>query len=908
MGMSDSTDSRVDIEILAEEYLERRRKGEAVSVDDYANDHPDLADEIREVFPAFEAMQSLASDWKRTVADNQKVGPELPFQLGDFVLEREIGRGGMGIVYEAQNTNLQRQVAVKLLKSSSLHNEKDIARFHREARAAAALHHTNIVPVFGFGEAEGFHYLAMQLIGGTGLDAYIDELRSQQDQESASSPAQSQQVTGAAEVHPTKIKGSPGTAATQKSPNEGQRCVSGAAKSGHDNPDSEYGSPTFWRQVALIGVQAANALHHAHTHGTVHRDIKPGNLLLDDEGVVWVADFGLARQNADGNLTQSGVLSGTLRYLAPEHFHGQCDERTDQHGLGLSLYELVTLQSATGNGSSHAEVMRRITEAKTTPPRQINPEIPRDLETIILKAISPEATKRFVSCQMLAEDLQRFADGRPIQSRPTTRIERLWRWANRNPALAVSTALSATLLMMVAAVAVLGYQAERQQRQRAESTSEYALQALDTVFDRYGRSQRSSEFVGDGAPTAVLTKDAATMLEELLPIFDALAAMDDQSSGVQLRAVTARRRVGRIQQQLGNFDEAINAYHQTIGSYHQLPDIDANNRGMLIAGLLNDIGTCQLMLGQNDVAHASHSSALQQLLELPETSASELKYQLARTHYLLTRKLKPGQSPTTIDSFRLESLNSNRRPPPRPGKLPFPGDRRRQSRGGPGGPPRSSFTPPGRPPGQRSIADMRNLEAAIALLESLEAESGNQPRVQHLLAICLKAIASGPFFPKQPDEKAAEERALAILSELAEEHPNVPEYLQSLAETLAGLDTMPDGAISSEDLAAAERRLRKALAVGTDLVSQHPYVPEYTLTLIHTNNKLAHILERKSEASRSHRNELKIEAITAYQSAANLQAGLVKRFPDAASYQDWLKQFQRSIISLELDLAESGNR
>lgn len=856
--MSETDDTRVDIEILAEEYLNRRRNGEAVTVDDYADRHPELADEIREVFPAFEAMQSLASDWKRSVAGSSKVGPDLPFQLGDYRLEREIGRGGMGVVYEAQHTNLRRRVAVKLLKSSSLNDDKDVARFHREARAAAALHHTNIVPVFDFGEAEGFHFIAMQLIHGKGLDAFIDEFRARKDH-------------------------------------------------GRNDPNIstglQYGSPEFWQQVATIGVQAANALHYAHSHRTIHHDVKPGNLLLDGEGVVWVADFGLARQSAVDNSTQSGVLAGTLRYLSPEHFRGECDERTDQYGLGLSLYELVTLHSANGDSGSHAEIIRRITEAKITTPRQINSAIPRDLETIILKAVAPDPSHRFANCQTLADDLRRFAEGRPIQARPFTRIERLWRWSKRNPALAASVAMSMALLVMVAVVSAAGYRAERLLRHRAEATSTYAVQALDTVFDRYAQSGQSSEFLGDASPTtAVLTKDAAEMLERLLPIFNRLATMEDQSPEVRLRSITAQKRVGDIHQRLGKYEAAIDAYRKAIFEYQQLSSTDDSDYQMRIAGLYNDIGSSQLMLGQMDEAAASHESALLQLQALPDQESDEVRYRLARTHYLLTRRLLPGQSPTMVDDFAADP--PGHRPGPPPGFGPPPDDGTRPPRGRP---PRGAGRPPrgDAPAGGGSTAETaEHLHAAIDLLESEQGTTPSDPAKRHLLATCLRSLGSDDFSGKQPEQRAAENRALEILTQLVADDPDVPEYLHSLVDALAAINTQDMRAIYPEDLEIAEQRLRRAVVAGRDLVDQHSYVPEYSLTLIHAYNKLANVLEHRSmEAGRPERKFLQ-SALEQYESAARLQSILVKRFPEAAAYQAWLKQFEHSVERLKNEIAD----
>ena len=858
-------DGRVPVEVLAEEYLERRSRGEAVTVEDYVAKHPDLAEDIREVFPALEALKSLSKEWKRSVTDNNQSGPELPFQLGEYRLERQIGRGGMGIVYEAEHTSLRRRVAIKLLRMFSLNTSSDIERFHKEAQAAARLHHTNIVPVFDFGEEDGFHYIAMQLIQGEGLDSIVDRLRLQ---------------TAASNL-PTVPKNNVLSAATRVATPPFDQM------GGTDHDDLEfkrlhYSSPGYWNEVAAIGIQAANGLNYAHSQGIIHRDIKPANLLLDANRVVWVADFGLARQDQDGKPTQSGILSGTLRYLAPEHFHGFCDARTDQYGLGLSLYELVTLRPATGDSGSHAEVIRRITEAKVTPPRQLNPDIPRDLETIILKAIAAQPDHRFSSCKALAEDLQRFVEGRPIQSRPVTRIERLWQWAKRYPALATATATSATLLVLVAVVAMIGYRAEHEQRQRAEATSDYAMQALNTVFDEYGLTPQSAEFLADvSISTPVLSQESADMLERLLPIFDRLAELDDQSADVRLRATEARKRVGDIHQRLGDFVQAIDAYGLAAKKYDALEFTETTNTALRKSDIFNSIGTCEIMLGHAEESRHWHATALSQLEPLSASANPEVTFQLARTHFLLNRRLRPGESPNVV--FSGES--PRRRPPVGSGRF------------GPGPPMRRAPKP------NRQDSDHAHLQSAIQLIESLSDEQKNEPRCRHLLAMCLMGLGPEFYSGRATAAKDAEERALSILQQLAADYPAVSEYHHAYVSALAGINTQQADAIYFEDLPIVESRLQLATTSAEELVARHPYVPEYSLTLIHAHNKLAHVLERRGmERQTPECDKLLSAAVENYAAAARLQSGLAKRFPQATAYQVWLKEFENSARSVQAEL------
>jgi WD40 repeat protein len=213
---------------------------------------------------------------------------------------------------------------------------------------------------------------------------------------------------------------------------------------------------TYWHSAARVGVQVAGALAYAHQQGVLHRDIKPSNLLLDFQGTVWVTDFGLAKAADEADLTRTGDLVGTLRYMAPERFRGTSDARSDVYALGLTLYELLSLRPAFV-GTDRERLIHQVTQSEPPRPSQLDPEVPRDLETIVLKAIDREPSRRYQTAGELAEDLQRFLDDRPIRARRASLGERAGRWCRRNPALAGVTGLAAALLIAVAAVSSIGY-------------------------------------------------------------------------------------------------------------------------------------------------------------------------------------------------------------------------------------------------------------------------------------------------------------------------------------------------------------------------------------------------------------------------------------------------------------------
>jgi serine/threonine protein kinase/Flp pilus assembly protein TadD len=450
------------VEALAEEFIERHRRGESPAVAEYIEKFPGLADRIRSFFPALLQVERLkpapgaASGFRPGIAGS---GPE---RLGDYRILREVGRGGMGVVYEAEQESLGRRVALKVLAAPDLQDPKRVLRFHREARAAARLHHTNIVPVFGVGESRGVHYYIMQLIPGLGLDAVSKEVRRLRGlgPRSGADPAGRPGVAtilSATDVARALTSGRFPSVPSHDAPTgdvvpgAGPRaCSSTAVLPGQTEPSSAADSAgRYARSVALIGVQVAEALEYAHRQGVLHRDIKPSNLLLDGRGIVWVTDFGLAKAADSADLTHTGDIVGTVRYMAPERFEGQCDARSDVYALGLTLYELLARRPAFDE-PDRARLIRLVT--KTDPPRlrDLDPSVPRDLETVVHKAIERDPAHRYPSAGDLAEDLRRFLDDRPIRARRLSLAEHAWRWCRRNPAAAALVAAVLALLVLSA--------------------------------------------------------------------------------------------------------------------------------------------------------------------------------------------------------------------------------------------------------------------------------------------------------------------------------------------------------------------------------------------------------------------------------------------------------------------------
>jgi serine/threonine protein kinase/WD40 repeat protein len=460
--MTGEASARDPVEQLAQAFLERYRRGERPAITEYTQKHPELADDIRDLFPALVVMEEAGPRESQPTGSRPVADGRVPERMGDYRIVREVGRGGMGIVYEAVQEALGRHVALKVLPFQAGADPVRLLRFRREARSLARLHHTNIVPVFDVGEHQGTHYYAMQFIQGQGLDEVLVEL---QRFEGPAAPPQLAVANLPQSLADSLMRG-------QFGDGFGPEAAPAVTRTGDDaaavDPASEaplrpgvstQSAPgTHWelstetgvhyhRSVARVGLQVAEALAYAHGQRVLHRDIKPSNLLLDVQGTVWVTDFGLAKEEGE-DLTQTGDLVGTLRYMAPERFRGVSDARSDLYSLGLTLYELLTLGPAFQE-SDRGLLIKQIYHDEPPRPRRFDRQVPRDLETIVLKAIAKEPARRYQTAEDLAEDLRRFLGDRPIRARRSAAWEHAWRWCRRNPVVAGLSAAVALLLLVV---------------------------------------------------------------------------------------------------------------------------------------------------------------------------------------------------------------------------------------------------------------------------------------------------------------------------------------------------------------------------------------------------------------------------------------------------------------------------
>jgi serine/threonine protein kinase len=463
--------------------------------------HPEFAAELREFFSLRDQMDRLAGPlWELAreggppqraaapaTAPPQEAPPTPPTselgQIGEFQLLREIGRGGMGVVYEAYQTSLNRRVALKVLPFAAALDPKQLQRFQHEAQSAAQLHHTNIVPVYGVGAERGVHYYAMQLIDGQSLADLIEELR---DHQGPRAPSLSDAgVVATPSVHPgsaaSNLTGSPPRATTVA----GCALAMSTARSANRTE--------FFRRVAELAMNAARALEHAHQAGVVHRDIKPANLLVDARGNLWITDFGLALFQTGAGLTLTGELLGTLRYMSPEQAwgkRGQIDHRTDIYSLGVTLHELLTLRPAF-ESQDRQELLTQIATQEPVPLRRLDKSIPVELETIVLKAIAKEPVERYATAKEMADDLQRFQEDKPILARRPSLRERGVKWARRHRSLIYSAATLLVIVLVGSGIAFAREQAqtkaaferERNRAEDAERQFQLARQSVDRMIE-----------------------------------------------------------------------------------------------------------------------------------------------------------------------------------------------------------------------------------------------------------------------------------------------------------------------------------------------------------------------------------------------------------------------------------------
>ncbi len=367
--------------------------------------------------------------------------------LGDYTLRRQIGRGGMGVVYEAWENSMDRRVALKVLPPGVAADERALHRFVREAKTAGQLNHPNIVSVYGMGLKEQTPYYAMEFVEGETLAQIIGRLKDADSSEAAPFGATREELA-------------------------------------------------YYLNVAKAFADVADGLQHAHSKGVIHRDVKPSNLIFDRDGRLRILDFGLARLEGQESITLSGDVVGTVQYMSPEQAQVKkisVDHRTDIYSLGATMYEFLTLRPPF-KGKDHHDTLSQIITRDAEPPRKLNACIPRDLETIVLKCLRKDPGDRYGTAEALVQDLRRFARGDAIEARPQTHLEkiasRVWR---RRWRIATSTLLVLLLGLTAYTLSSLQRHASAERSAAYERTIQDAVRTRELTRLQGIRFRRASD-------------------------------------------------------------------------------------------------------------------------------------------------------------------------------------------------------------------------------------------------------------------------------------------------------------------------------------------------------------------------------------------------------------------------------
>lgn len=557
---SEKEEQRLD-DVIAE-YFELIETGKQFNFDEWAYQHSRFRQELNQFFRDRELFESRAAPM-RIIGRSQDSFERLSY-LDDLRILEEIGRGGMGVVYRAEQISLRRQVAVKVLPFAAILDAKQLQRFRYEVRAAALLKHPHIVSVFSVGCDRGFHYYTMELVEGVSIANVIQTLidrtgnRSELTESGLESDVENHDTSSIAEL--TTLS---------------------------------FGKKTaFFSSIAAIGERIAMALHYAHEQGVVHRDIKPSNLLIDNSGTPYVTDFGLAHVHGDEGLTMAGELLGTLQYMSPEQAEGKTlvDARSDIYSLGATLYELLTLKTLFSETNRQA-LLSRIVENQAKSPRRINRFIPVDLEKIILKALAKEPNHRYQTAQEMADDLRRFIEQKPILARRSNVVRNSWRWTQRNPLTAILLA-SITMLLLGLAVAgpvVAWKQAvlatneanSREEALRSKADAELSRRELQEFLNRsvLDVAERVANQPGMGDLTRQVLEDGATY-------YDRLIERHRDNDEIGLEAAMAYQRLGRIYRMTNRPEAAYGVLEKSISvltELHSKNPITAKYRSELAA-------------------------------------------------------------------------------------------------------------------------------------------------------------------------------------------------------------------------------------------------------------------------------------------------------------------------------------
>ncbi len=705
-------------------------------------------------------------------------------------------------------------------------DSRQIARFQNEAQAAASLHHPNIVPVFAVGNDRGTYYYSMQFIEGQSLDLAIEDLRSGSELSSIA-------VAKMRRADSSRIEPATDNATTAANPLPRRQDASTVRIAANAATVNSVRNSDYVRQVAEMGVQAAEALHYAHQHGIVHRDIKPSNLLIEPSGKLWITDFGLAQctshanafGNAHGNLTRSGDMIGTLRYMSPEQASSRShlvDHRTDIYSLGATLYELLTLRAVI-DAPDRIAMMRQLEQVDPPSLQKFNPAVPSSLENVILKALSKHRDERYAAANELSEDLKRFLDGKsPLAKRPTW-IDLSARLVRRNSKAVAVAALALLLMLAVSTMLAAMLRAKNREVVTANQLAQKHLQIANEVLYRFGPTQLQHLELLPGSETLRLQ-----IARDSLAYFQNFAAYAKSDAAMQLDVANALMTCGDLELQMGQPALAYSYFDQARTRFSELHKTGHESDSKVAVRLLlchNNLSVASVRMGQLPSARSELEQALVSLdsaksnatfdqgyrrqlqacelllqlnlayllNELGESHAAKYEYAISIAEadaFLANRPIDARASVTKGDDlyFEIASLLTN------------------------------ALLDASQIAADRQQARTL-IELAVVNASNLAHHSSTEPasdlKVDHDLSLCRIALGAHLLSEGLAEEARVNfERATVELRRLHADHPSVIQFSLDLSSTLNNLG---QAELEMESLPAAEQAFDEARQILTQL-------------------------------------------------------------------------------------------
>lgn len=823
--------------LAVSEYRCRRSAGESPAPDEYADRFPGFsealtAEDAGETVPAHASasIEEHSVDDTATVhaeeetlirADEAGSGSAVAVDtsrrlLGDYELIEEIARGGMGVVVKARHVKLHRTVALKMILAGQLANEEDIRRFYVEAEAAARLDHPNIVPIYEVGEIDGQHFFSMRLVEGSSLAGRI--------------------------------------AAGPLSPRDAARTM---------------------RSVAA-------AVQYAHERGVIHRDLKPANVLLDRDGEPMVTDFGLAKPiESDQGLTASGQILGTPGYMAPEQALGKTHElgpACDIYALGAVLYALLTgrppFQSA-----SVLETLRHVVEREPVPPRQLNPSVPRDLETICLKCLSKEPGHRYPTAQALRDDLDLYLSDCPVTARPVGVPTRFWRWCRRNPIVASLSA--AVVISLVVGTAVSTSLAITASRRAAEAEANFIearrnFERAWEVVDRYLTRVSENTLLNQPGMQPLQHE----LLQEALDYYRRFAKEHGDDPQLREELAGANFRVGLIAEVVNpDLRAALPSFERALEIQDSLQESNPDDRDIQdqIGDTLTALSRVRFRLGELDQSLADARRALDVRRRLAVSGDPETQRELANSDMNLALLYRAQGDLSASHQAHLEAQSI------RQGVL------------------RKHDDPAVRRDLAMGFYNLANL--SLDLNDNAQALDHLQSAIDGFLAVlrdepddldndyrlgvCYR-LQGELHYAAEDSGRAVESFALARdrLRNLADRNPEVSEYRSQLADLNMNLGQLED---ELNDVPAARQSLGDALRLFTELNRETPS-PLFRRRIANTLHSLSLIQWDAGEHG---------AAIDGLQQSADLLTELTAESPDDESLTAHLSEVQSTLDEFE---------